>query len=174
MVQAKPALVEASALKPRCCNAFALPTSNGLGMMKQPLSCNFLNAARLSADVSMVTPQIVCWRRLHRCAAPAPPDALGHDLPQKRPFFRVDELVFFGEVEIGHAFAVGAEPRPVALVSRQAVEGDQRESDVVGALMRHPVADQAAAAPWNDAEPVFRILFEHRPLERIELVADED
>jgi hypothetical protein len=34
-----------------------------LGMMKQPLSCNFLNAARLSAIVSMITPLDVCWRR---------------------------------------------------------------------------------------------------------------
>src|SRR6266702_30439 len=144
MVQAKPALVEASALKPRCCNAFALPTSNGLGMMKQPLSCNFLNAARLSADVSMVTPRIVCWRRQHRCATPAPPDALGHDLPQKRPFLREDESVLFGEVEIGHGFAVGTEPRPVALVGGKAVERDQREGDVVGALMRNPVSEQVA------------------------------
>src|SRR5260221_4985500 len=40
--------------------------------------------------------------------------------------------------------------------------------------MRHPVSDQVAAAPWNDAEPVFRILLEHRPLERIELVTDEN
>src|SRR5229473_2942375 len=53
---AKPALVEAIALNPRCCNAFALPTSQGLGSTKQPVSCNFRNAARLSADVIGITP----------------------------------------------------------------------------------------------------------------------
>src|SRR5215470_10967644 len=52
MVQAKPALDEAIALKPSCCNAFALPTSNGLGRMKHPLSCIFLKVARLSAVVT--------------------------------------------------------------------------------------------------------------------------
>jgi hypothetical protein len=36
--QAKPALVDASALKPMPCNALALPTSQGLGITKQPLS----------------------------------------------------------------------------------------------------------------------------------------
>src|SRR3954453_13554676 len=108
MVQAKPALGEASALKPRCCNAFALPTSNGLGMMKQPLSCSFLNAARLSAVVSMVTPRINCGPRQHRCGKPAPPDASRHDLAQKTPFLREDKFVLFGEVEVGDAFAVGA------------------------------------------------------------------
>jgi hypothetical protein len=52
MVQAKPALVEASALKPRCCNAMAPPASWGLGMMKQPDACIFRNVARLSAVVT--------------------------------------------------------------------------------------------------------------------------
>src|SRR5882762_4140171 len=54
---AKPALVEASALNPRCCNALALPTSQGLGSTKQPASCNFRNVARLSTDViGMISP----------------------------------------------------------------------------------------------------------------------
>jgi hypothetical protein len=46
MVQAKPALVEASALKPSCCSAFAEPTSKGLGMMKQPFSWSLRKVAR--------------------------------------------------------------------------------------------------------------------------------
>src|SRR4029079_6650254 len=174
MVQAKPGTVDASALKPRCCNALALPTSNGLGIMKQPLSCSVLNVARLSAVVSMVTPQIVCWRRQHRRATPALPDASRHHLPQKRPFFREDQPVLFGEIEIGHAFTVGAQPRPGAFVRRQTVKENQREGDIVGALVRHPVTDQIAAASWNDAEPAFGIFLEHRPLERIELVTDEN
>src|ERR1700759_1616884 len=50
MVQAKPALVEASALNPICANAFAEPMSKGLGIGKQPLSCSLRNVARLSAN----------------------------------------------------------------------------------------------------------------------------
>src|SRR5262249_54640423 len=40
--------------------------------------------------------------------------------------------------------------------------------------MRHPVADQVAAAFRDDMKPVFRVLLEHRALEGVELVADED
>jgi hypothetical protein len=57
IVQANPALVEASALKPRCCSATALPTSKGLGNAKQPDSCIFRNVARFSAvDTGMLSP----------------------------------------------------------------------------------------------------------------------
>ena len=34
-------------------------------------------------------------------------------------------------------------------------EGNQGERDVVGALMRHPIADQIAAAAGNDGKPTF-------------------
>src|SRR5436309_1309335 len=55
MVHANPALVEASALKPRCCRARALPTSHGFGSTKQPLSCNLRKVARLSVvETAMV------------------------------------------------------------------------------------------------------------------------
>src|ERR1700742_3802472 len=50
MVQAKPALVEASALNPICASAFAEPMSKGFGIGKQPLSCSLRNVARLSAN----------------------------------------------------------------------------------------------------------------------------
>src|SRR5258705_3670149 len=155
MAQAKPALVEASALKPRCCSARALPTSCGFGMMKHPLSCNFLNAARLSADVSMVAPLRVCLRREHSDTTPVLPVASRHNLAQESPFLRENELVLLGEIEIGHAFAVGAQPRPVAFIGSQAIERDQRKRDVVGALMRHPVTEQVATAFRDDGEPVF-------------------
>src|SRR4029078_7903750 len=153
-VQAKPALVEASALKPRCCKAFALPTSKGLGMMKHPLSCNFLNAVRLSAGVSMVSFLDVCLRRQDRRATPVPPDASRYDLAQEGPLLGQDELVLLGETKIGHAFRVRAQPRPVAFIGGEAFERDQRERDVIGALVRHPVADEIAAAFRNDGEPV--------------------
>jgi hypothetical protein len=40
--------------------------------------------------------------------------------------------------------------------------------------MRHPVADEIAAAFGNDGEPAPGIFLEHRALELIELVADEN
>jgi hypothetical protein len=40
--------------------------------------------------------------------------------------------------------------------------------------MRHPVADQIAAASGNDGELSPGILLDHRALERIDLVADEN
>src|SRR5262249_9932294 len=95
------------------------------------------------------------------------------DLAQKGPLLSKDELVRFGEVEVGHAFGVTAQPRAIGLIGGKALERDQREGDVVGALMRHPVADEVAAAARDDREPAFGIFLELRALERIELVADE-
>jgi hypothetical protein len=65
-----------------------------------------------------LTPLNVCLRRVDSGATPVPPDASRHDLAQERPFFGEDELVLLGEIEIGHAFAVGAQPRPVAFIGR--------------------------------------------------------
>src|SRR5439155_10193102 len=174
MVQAKPALVEASALKPRCCRARALPASCGLGIMKHPDSCSLRNAARLSADVSMISPRLFCLRREHSDARPDLPAVSRHDLAQKGALLREDEPVLLGKIEVRHAFAVGAQPRPIAFIGSQALERDQREGDVVGALMRHPVADEIAAAFRNDGQPILRILFEHRAFERVKLVANEN
>ena len=50
---AKPALVVARALKPRCCRYRAEPTSQGLGMTKQPRSCNARNARRRAASAAL-------------------------------------------------------------------------------------------------------------------------
>src|SRR5258705_3255322 len=85
---AKPALVEAIALKPRCCSAFALPTSQGFGSTKQPASCSLRNVARLSVVAGM-TPPCLRWtmRRYRRHAARASarrewrgcPSVLAHD-----------------------------------------------------------------------------------------------
>ena len=49
MLHAAPEEVDASALKPRPWRYRALPTSQGLGMTKQPDSCSLWNARRLSA-----------------------------------------------------------------------------------------------------------------------------
>src|SRR5215469_10888258 len=47
--QAQPELVVASALKPAACSHWAEPTSQGLGMTKQPDSCSRRKLARRSA-----------------------------------------------------------------------------------------------------------------------------
>src|SRR5690242_19524385 len=95
------------------------------------------------------------------------------DLAQERSLLREDEPVLLREIELGHAFLVLAQPRAIGLVGGQAFEGDQREGDVVGALVRHPIAQEIAAAARNNGLPALRILLELRALERIELIANE-
>src|ERR1700730_13823709 len=86
----------------------------------------------------------------------------------------MDEFVVFGEIEIGHALLVGAKICAIRFIGGETLERNQRERNIVGALMRHPVADEIAAAFRNDAQPAPGVLLEHRALERIELVADEN
>src|SRR6266851_5629523 len=134
IVHAKPALVEASALKPRCCSAFAVPTSTGFGSTKQPASCSLRKLARLSVVVTgMVSLPLFCRQKI--MAKPT----LCHHLAQETTLLREDEFVLLGEVEIRHAVRIAAQPRPVGLVGGKALERDQRERDVVGALMRHEI-----------------------------------
>src|SRR5260370_33476606 len=153
-------------------------TSYGVGSSKQAVSCILWNVARLSAVVTgMISPFLFClpWRENSHARRPAPARPVsGSHLAQERALLGEDELVLFGEVEVGQGRSVGAEPRAVILVSSETLERNQGERDVVGAFMRHPVADQIAAAIGNDGEPTPGIFFEHRPLERIDLVADED
>src|SRR5882724_2684261 len=108
------------------------------------------------------------------CISSLPFDDLSRHLSQKRSLLRKDEFVFLGESKIRHALAVGAKPCPIAFVGCETFEGNQRERNVVGAFMRHPVADEIAAAFRNNGQPGFCVLLEHRALERIELVADEN
>lgn len=70
------------------------------------------------------------------------------------------------EVEIGDTFAIGFEPRTIGLIVREALKRDQSERDVVGALVRHPVAEQIAAALGNDREPALRVGLEKMAPER--------
>src|SRR5262249_3874993 len=98
---------------------------------------------------------------------------LGHHLAQECALLGKDEFLLLGEAEIGHAFVVVPKPRAIALVGRKALEGNQCESDVVGAFMRLEIADQVAAASGNDREPALGILLELRASERIKLIADK-
>src|SRR5215468_908294 len=141
MVQAKPALVDAIALKPRCCKALAVPTSNGFGITKQAPSCSLRKLARLSAVGSgialsrvVVVRQKIVMRQL------------GHNLAQKVPLFRQYEPVLFREIEISDALGIATQSRAIDLIRGKALEGDQGEGDVVGALVRHEIADEVAAA----------------------------
>src|SRR3954462_4816902 len=93
---------------------------------------------------------------------------------QEVALFREDEFVVLGKMEIRHALGILPQPRTIGLVGREALEGDQREGDVVGALMRHEIADQVAAAFRDDGEPALGIFLELSAFERIELVSDED
>src|SRR3954469_19563797 len=88
-----------------------------------------------------------------------------HYAAQEGALLAQDEAAFLGEAEIGGAFRIGFEPRPIGFVGGKAVERDQRIGDVVGALVRQPVAEEIAAAARNDGEPAPRVF-----LERVELV----
>src|SRR3954469_7431544 len=98
---------------------------------------------------------------------------LQYHLAQEGALFRKDEFVVLGKMEIRHALGILPQPRAIGLVGREALEGDQRERDVVGTLMRHEIADQIAAASRDDGEPALGIFLELSALERIELVSDE-
>ena len=73
-----------------------------------------------------------------------------------------------GEAEVRHAFGVGAQAGAVGLVGGEAGEGDEREGDVVRALVRHPVADEIAAAARDDGEPAAGVVLEGVAPERVE------
>src|SRR5437763_668838 len=96
------------------------------------------------------------------------------DTPQKCAFLSEDETLLLGELEIRHALIVGAQPRPIGFVRRQTLERNQRVGNIVGSLVRHPVADEIAAASWDDVEPALGVCFEGFAAERIELIANKD
>jgi hypothetical protein len=50
----------------------------------------------------------------------------GFDPAQEGALLREDKPVLLGEIEIRHAFVIGAQPRAICLVSREAFERDQR------------------------------------------------
>src|SRR5262249_26859365 len=97
----------------------------------------------------------------------------GHG-PQKGTFLAQDEASLLRKAEVGGAFAIGLEPRTVGFVGGEAIERNQRIGDVVGALMRHPIAEEIFAALRSDGETTPREVLEGVALKRIELVADED
>ena len=56
---------------------------------------------------------------------------LRFDLAQEGTLFRQDELVFFGEIEIRHAFRVVAQPRAIGLVGGQELSNEIRAKAVL-------------------------------------------
>src|SRR5215472_259934 len=97
----------------------------------------------------------------------------GHG-PQEGTFLAQDEALLLRKAEVGGAFAIGLEPRTVGFVGGEAIERNQPIGDVVGAFMRHPIAEEISAALRDDGEPTPRVVFEGVALKWIELVADED
>src|SRR5262249_35940899 len=97
----------------------------------------------------------------------------GHG-PEKGTFLAQDEASLLRKAEVGGAFAIGLEPRTVGFVGGETIERNQPIGDVVGAFMRHPIAEEISAALRNDGEPTPRVVFEGIALKRVELVADED
>src|SRR5688572_23081244 len=61
-VQAKPALVVASAWKPSCSSARALPASHGFGMTKQPEACRRWNVSMRSRGAVMIRSLVAAAR----------------------------------------------------------------------------------------------------------------
>src|SRR5262245_24931310 len=97
----------------------------------------------------------------------------GHG-PEKGTFLAQDEALLLRKAEVGGAFAIGLEPRTVSFVGGEPIERNQPIGDVVGALMRHPIAEEISAALRNDGEPTPRVVFEGVALKGVELIADED
>src|ERR1700761_1279547 len=97
-----------------------------------------------------------------------------HHLPQERSLLRQDEFVLLGEGEVRRSLCVGAQGGAIALVSRETVERNQSEGDVVGAFMGHEIACQSAATARNDAEPPPGVALELLALMRIDLIANEN
>ena len=79
-VHANPELVVASAGKPSCSSARALPASHGFGITKQPDSWSRWNSAIRSASTAMATPLSLCWSRTLLAPPPAVADRLGYSL----------------------------------------------------------------------------------------------
>src|SRR3954463_4174312 len=101
-------------------------------------------------------------------------DGLQYHLAQEGALLREDELALLGELEVRHALGILPQPGAIGFIGGKALEADQRKRDVVGALMRHEIADEVATAFRDDSEPALRVILELRALERIELIADED
>src|SRR5215469_3137983 len=92
---------------------------------------------------------------------------------KKSSFFAEDKPLALREGKIRVCFRIGLEPRTIALVGGQIIEGNQAPGDVVCALVRKKISNQVATASRNDACPGFRILPKCVLLERINLIADE-
>lgn len=95
-------------------------------------------------------------------------------LPKKGSLLGENEPVFLREAKIREPLPVSFQPGTIAFVVRQTRKRDQSERDVVGPLMRHPVAQQIAPAFGNDGEPALRVGFEQMLFERVELISNKD
>lgn len=89
------------------------------------------------------------------------------------PLFTENEAATLRQGKIVERFAIGAQPRLVLLVSGEAVKSNHAPADIVRALIREVIPDEAASAAGNDAAPVFRVLFEAVALGGIDFIMND-
>src|SRR6266568_4906812 len=89
----------------------------------------------------------------------------------KNPFFAKKETLRLRHREVLTPFRIFLQTRSVGLIRGQAVECDQRPSDIVGPFVREKIPDKMSAASRNDAAPILGVLLERISLEWIDLVA---
>ena len=74
------------------------------------------------------------------------------------------------KLEVRCPFGVALQSSSIALVRRQALKRYESVGDVVGAFVRHPIADKLAPALRNNLQPFASVFFEFAALEGVELV----
>lgn len=101
---------------------------------------------------------------------------LGSDafhLAQEAALLANDKASVLSKLEIGCTLSIGLEARPISFVCRQALKRNQPIRNVVGALVRHPITDELAAAFGNDSQPIARLLLKALAFVRIKLISNE-
>ena len=89
----------------------------------------------------------------------------GFHLPEKGPLFDQNKFILLRKIEICLPLGVRLDPRAISFIRGEAFEGNQSIGDVVRALVRHPIAEEVAAAFRDDGEPTPRVLLEGIALE---------
>jgi DNA-binding transcriptional ArsR family regulator len=104
-------------------------------------------------------------------SAPLPAEA-ALDLAQEGAALGEDAASLADERDVGLRVRVGGQPLPVLLVGGQRIEIDQRDREVVRALLGQVVPGQQAAAALDDGRPGSGVLLEVLDAVRVERVLD--
>lgn len=87
-------------------------------------------------------------------------------------FFAQDDFPGLHEGGVFAKFRIRLQAIFISLVRSQAVEGDHSPGDIIRSFVRQEISDEMSAAPGNDGDQIFGVLFEAVSLERIDLIAD--